>query len=333
MRCGAGGIHVGRVTLHLLEHTLVLLVRLHGGHAEGNDLKTAQVAPLGREDFVENIRQLRGVAGQRRIADTHLGNAGKRRLQRGQKLAFQLAFDAVARVAMGVIAANVRVEQDGVRHAEAVFDEAADGDVHIDAGALIDHAEGHGVGCAVFVAEQLLGVEEIHALIHGRLAAESEALANIGKHAADAFAQIAREDGRFGGDVVCIFARLGADVYHRSLLHDHHALAIGHRDHGAIGYDIIRAVVAAASGGAFAPFHAYHVFRQSIAVEILFPLVSQNAAYRAECRFDKSHGQNSFAIVFAADTAARRSRRGRMRSADGFVFRCMGRVACEKIAE
>ena len=44
-RC-TGGIHKGRVALQLLDHLLVFLVGLHAGNAEGNDLHTAQVAPL-----------------------------------------------------------------------------------------------------------------------------------------------------------------------------------------------------------------------------------------------------------------------------------------------
>ena len=97
-------------------------------------------------------------------------NARKGGLQRGQQLGLELAVETVAGIVPADVAADVRIEQDRVADAVAVLAEAADGDINIDPGALVDHAERNGRGRAVFVADELLGVEVVHALILGRLA-------------------------------------------------------------------------------------------------------------------------------------------------------------------
>ena len=113
----------------------------------------------------------------------------------------------------------------------AVLAEAADAHVGVDRRALVDHAERNGRRRAVLVADELLGVEVVDALVLRRFAAEGETLADVAENVADAVAELAREDARLGGGIVEKFARLGADLHDLALLDDEHALAVRHGDH------------------------------------------------------------------------------------------------------
>ena len=79
-------------------------------------------------------QQFHRVARKRRVADAHVGNLRKCRLKRGQKFGFQLSIQTVAGIALPNIAADVRVEQNRVANAVAVFAEAANGDINVNAG-------------------------------------------------------------------------------------------------------------------------------------------------------------------------------------------------------
>ena len=126
-----GGVTEHGVALQLLDHLLVFLAGLHAVDAEGHDLQTPQIPPLVGQHLVEGIGDLHGVAGQSAVADAHIGNLGKGRLQGGQQLAFQLAVQTGAVIGAAHIAADVGVKQNGVADAVAVLTEAADGNVHI----------------------------------------------------------------------------------------------------------------------------------------------------------------------------------------------------------
>ena len=49
------------------------------------------------------------------------------------------------------------------------------------------------------------------------------------------------EDAGFAALLKDILARLGAEIDDFSLIHDHHALAVGHGDDGAVGDDVVAA--------------------------------------------------------------------------------------------
>ena len=297
VRRRAGGVHEGRVALQLLDHLLVFLVGLHTGNAEGDDLHAPQIPPLAGKLLIQRVRQLQRVAGQGGISDAHFADLCKRGLKRGQKLGFHLARNILGLIVLADVAADVGVEQQRVFQADAVLAEAANADVQIDARPLVHHPEGDGAGRAVFVARQLLGVEVVDALILGGLAAEGKALADVGEHVLDAIAQITGEDARLGGHVVSIFARLGAHIHHLALLHDEHALAVRHGDEGAVGDDVVVAVlVAGAACDLFPALHRQHVRGDGLAIKEFLPLVGQYAASRAQCRFHESH---SFFLLFS----------------------------------
>lgn len=88
----------------------------------------------------------------------------------GEQLGLKLAVDLVARVAIGHVAAYVGVEQQRVGDAVRILAVAAHGDVDVQANVVIDHAEGHGRGGAVLVADDLLGVDEVDTLVLARVA-------------------------------------------------------------------------------------------------------------------------------------------------------------------
>ncbi len=230
------------------------------------------------------------MAGQGGAADAHFTDAGKGGLEGGQQLTFQLAVDLCSAVRLRHVAADVGIEQQRIDELVAVLAEAADGDVQVDARPLVHHPEGDRRGGAVLVADDLLGVEVVDPLVLGSLAAESEPLADLLEHLADALAQIAGKDAGFGGGVEGKLARLGADLHHLALLHDHHALAVGHGNDGAAGDDVVAALgIAGAARGALLPLHRQNVRRDGLAVKILLPLVGQYATRAAQCCLNKSH--------------------------------------------
>ena len=229
------------------------------------------------------------MAGQGAVADAHGGDLRKRGLKRGQELGLELAVDLVAGVGRFHIAAEVRIEQQRVRDAVAVFTEAADGDVKINTGGLVYDTERHRRGRAVLVADELLGVEVVHALILGGDAAEGEALADRLEHLHDVRGEIAaREERGLRGDVIDVLARLGADVYDLTLLDDHHALSVRHGDDGAVGDDVVQPAVGPA-GNALAALDGQHIRAERVAVEIFLPLIGKNAGNGADASSEKTH--------------------------------------------
>ena len=286
----AGRIHERSVPLQLLEHLLVVLVCRHAGHAEGHDLNTPQVTPLLAQHLVQRVRQLQRVARQLGVPDAVLADPGKRRLQRRQQLRLQLAVQPVTGVRLADVAAHVGVEQHGVADVVAVLAEAADAHVDVDARALIHHAEGHGRRRAVLVPDQLLGVEVVDPLVLGRLTAEGEAVDHVVEHILDAVTQIAGENGRLRGHIVCILAGHRAHIHDLSLIHDQHTLAVRHRDDAAVADHVVVALcVAGALARLLLALDCQHVFRNRVAVKEFLPLICHHAARGAHCCFDKSH--------------------------------------------
>ena len=238
------------------------------------------------------------MAGERGIADAHFRDLRERGLQGGQQFGLELAVETVSCVVLTHIAADVRVEQDRVADAVAVFTKAADGNVDVDARPLVDHAERHRARRAILVADELFGIKIVHALVFRRFAAEGKALANVLERVEDARAKLAGENGRFRRAVVDELARLGAKLCDLALIDDDHALAISHRDDGAIGDDVLAAlVVAAASGNAVQALDCHHVLRNGFTVKILFPLIGHHAASRAQCCFYESHFLFSLSLL------------------------------------
>ena len=172
----------------------------------------------------------------------------------------------------------------------AVFAEAADAHVHVNAGPLIHHPERNGTGRAVFVAGDLLGVDVIDPLILGGFATEGKALADIPEHPADALSQRTGEHAGFRGRVIDKFSGFGADLRHLALIHDEHTLAVRYRNHGAGGDNIFIALGVDGTACDLLPaLDCQNIRRNGFAVKIFLPLIGQYAACRAGGRFDESH--------------------------------------------
>ena len=235
------------------------------------------------------------MGGQRGVAHAHLGDLREGGLQRGQQLGLELVVELAAGIGVLDVAADVGVEQDGVGDAVGVLAEAADGDVDVDAGALVHDAERDGGGGAVLVADDLLGVEVVDALILGDLAAEGKALAEDLEGLLDGGAEVAREDRGLGGGVVAELTRLGAELGDLAVVDDDHALAVGHGDDGAVGDDVVIAPVAL-SGVFSLALDDERLGVERLAVEILLPLVGQYAVDSAQTCLNKTHLYFSFRL-------------------------------------
>ena len=283
--------HVGvakyRVLLQLLDHVFVLLGRIDRTHAEGHDLYAAQVRPLFGQHLVERPGNLGRMPRQRRIANAHLGNLRKRGLKRGEQLALELAVDLIAGVIAVHISADVGVKQHRIGHAVAVFAEAAYGNIHVQADVVVHHAEGHRAGRAVFIAGDFLGVEEVHALIYPGLTAKGEAVKGGFQNGFHFIAiELAVKQAGFCVLIEDILAGFGAEFHDLALIHDHHALAVGHGDDAAVGDHVVVLMPAAAETASdlFLRLCRQHVVRQRIHIKVLFPLTGQRAARRVQCR-------------------------------------------------
>lgn len=96
-----------------------------------------------------------------------------------QKLGFQLTVQTVAGIVFTDVAAYVRVEQNRVTDSVTVLAEATNGDINVNARALVDNAERYRGGRAVLIANELFRVKIVDTLIFGRLAAERSAFADV----------------------------------------------------------------------------------------------------------------------------------------------------------
>jgi len=181
----------------------------------------------------------------------------------------------VAGIFGGDVPTYVPVEEHRVRNFIGVFAEAADGNVHIQPNVGVHDAERHGVGGAVFVADDFLGVKIINALILAGVPPEGEALLQRFPGTLEPLPEPAVEDCGFRRAVPDELARFRREFHNRALFHDHHALTVIHRDDGSVGDDVIlRADVGTASGRSpFLPFLSQDIGRQGFTVKILAPLI------------------------------------------------------------
>ena len=272
-----------RITLQFLDHLLILFVCSDGADADTDDFNAAQLLPLLGQNIVQYACKLGRVSRQGAVANPHLGDLCKRRLERSQQLCFQLAVDAIPRILRCNIAAHVLIEQHRVGHSIGILAKAADTDVHIQTDIPIHNAEGNRIGRAVLVADEFFGVEIIDALILAGISSERETLLQLLPRRLDPIAQAAVENTRLGRAVPDKLAGFCAELNDRALLDNHHALTFIHGDDGAIRDDVVLAlVVGAAARGTLYALDCKHILRHSLAIEILSPLISEHAAQRAD---------------------------------------------------
>ena len=216
-----------------------------------------------------------------RIADSHCGNLCECRLKSGKKLAFKLAVKLISGIFGGNISADVGIEKNRVADMIAVFAEAADVDINIDSRSFVNNAERNGAGSSVFVSDKLFGVEIIDSLIFAGISAEGKTFSDGGKALFDAFAEIARKDGRLGGHIISVFAGFRADIYYFALLNDDHCLTVGDGDYGTVGNDVFLTFgVGTAVSGTFLSFCYKNICGNGFTIKELLPLIGKNAADR-----------------------------------------------------
>ena len=281
----------GRLILLNLCH--VLIQRRHAGDADVHDFQTPLVPPLLAEDIVQGVRQLHGVHLQSAVADAHFGNSAERHAQRAQQLGTKLLVQAAAGIGFGNVAADMLVEQHRVADAIGEHTEAAQTHIHVKTHVVVHHPEGDGAGGAVLVAGDLLGVEVVNALILGRLSAEGKALSEFIDGLAQTVAEVTAEHTGRGGGIIGIFAGLGGKFHDLALIHDHHALTVGHQNHGAGGDDVVASLVvdAAPAAGLFA-LQGQNPLGHRVTGEKLLPLIRQHAAGGIQSRTNKTHNHS-----------------------------------------
>ena len=120
-----------------------------------------------------------------------------------------------------------------------VLAEALDVKIGVDARALIYHAEGNRGRRAVLVPDDFFRIEIVDALVLARIAAERKATSHLLEGRNDTLPEVTGEDRRFGGFVVSILSRLGANLNNLARLNNDHALSVIDCDTGTVGNDVI----------------------------------------------------------------------------------------------
>ena len=221
---------------------------------------------------------------------TEVGKLAERRLQSADELVLQLAVQFVAGIFLLHIAAHIRVEQKRVRNAVRIYAGAADGNVHVQTDLVIDHTERNGVRRAEFIVDEFLRIKIIYALIFAGIAAIRKTLANLRKGVFNARTERAGENRRLARSVIGEFTRLRAKLHHSALLHDHHALAVCHRNAGAARDDVVTAArIGGTPARALYTLCDKHLFRHRFAIEKFFPLIRHNTARGADSCLNKTH--------------------------------------------
>ena len=210
----------------------------------GNNLDTAEIAPLIGELLIECICNLSGMAGKCGIADTHIADLSECRLESSLQLALKLGLQLLNGVSICYIAAYVGIEEDRIADPETVFTKAANRDIDVDTGSLIYYAERNRIGRAVLIADDLFGVEIVNALILRNCTAKGNTLADLLESSDDALAEASGEKAGLCGSIIFEFTGNRADLNNLALIHNDHALAVSNSNNRAIGNDIIIASVA-----------------------------------------------------------------------------------------
>ena len=108
-----------------------------------------------------------------------------------------------------------------------------------------------------------------------------------------ALAELAGKDGRFSGGVPGELTGFGAEFHDLALFHDHHALAVGNNDAGAVGDDIIRTLgVGGTAADTLLAFDRQRVLVEGIAIEEVTPRVGQDSACCAHSCLNKTHNRS-----------------------------------------
>ena len=231
-----------------------------------------------------------------RVAYSHLGNAGKGGLQRREKLAFQLRIDAASCKGLLDIAADILVEHKRIDDPVGIFAVAAHGNIDIESDISVDYTERHRRCRSILVAHNLLCVEEVDALVLAGVAAKGDTRAHALERRQDPFAYrlaSAEQKARLCRAVEDKLARLAAGFDDGTLLHDDHVLPFVHCDHGAVRDDVVLAAGigrASLRRYAFAALGDEGVCIERIAIEVVPPGISKNAADGTHASLQKSHG-------------------------------------------
>ena len=166
------------------------------------------------------------MCGKRGVAQSRIRKLTECGLKCGKKLAFKHTVDTASLVIVAYVTAYVGVEEHRVRYLVGELTVATEGDVYIKTEISVDKAEGNGGGGAVFIADYLLGVYVVNALILCGVTAKRKALADGLEGIKHSGTELACKYGRLGGAVPNEFAGLCAKLNNLALLHDHHTLAV-----------------------------------------------------------------------------------------------------------
>ena len=300
--CDTAGAQVrithDRAVLQIFDALLIAFVRLDARHTEGDNLDAAFFAPLGRQLNGECVTYLLRIVDELRVADTLRCDASECGLQCRQQLAAQLLVDLAAHIVAVHVAADIGIEENRIRDTVAVRAETAD--VHVERIGAEHRLKLDRLCRAVLIADDLLRIDIVDALILRRIAAERKTSADIAQHRLQIAREIAAEHRRLGRGIVRVCARLRADLHDLALIDDHHALTDIHHNDRARRDDIAltaRVRAAPARTRALLALCDQRVGIEAVTAVELLPLVGENPAHRAGSCLNQSHRFSSLGSV------------------------------------
>ena len=286
---------VGGRLLHLRDGLHVLIGEVDGVQGDLAHGDAAALDPLIAQGVVHGGTQLVDLAGDLGRAQLLGSQCAEGVLQVGNELSLQSAVDLIPGVLVIHIAADLGVEQQRVGNIVGVHAVAAQVHGLVEAHLLVADLKEDGRGRSELIAHDLLGVDVINTLILAGVTAVGKALAHGLEGVQDALAQRTGKQRGLCGGVIGELAGLGADLHHLALLHDDHALTVGHGDAGAVGDNVVVALgVGGTTGDALLALADQNISGQCLAIEKLLPLIGQSATQRTDASFNKSHNRNSF---------------------------------------
>ena len=221
----------------------ILVGYLYAGNIKFNDFNTAKVTPLSTEYLVESFTDFLIMSRNLTVADILGRDLSKCILQRGQYACFELTVNLITSVLVSYIGGNVCIEENWIGDAIAVLTKAADFDIKVYIETLVNNMEGDAGRGAVFIPHDFLGVNEVYALVFTGVAAEGETLTHLLEYGYDILLEFTKaltvHDGRLGGCIVGIAARLSTHIYYLTILNNNHALTGIDINCTAAGNDVV----------------------------------------------------------------------------------------------
>ena len=273
-----------RGLLQLLDHIFVLFGRCHTVHPKGVDLNPPKLRPLSGQNFIQRVRQLHRMPRQSAVADTHLRDPRKRRLQGSQELRFEHRINLIPGIHISHISAHICIERHRIHDPVRIFSITPDRNIHVQPDIPVHYPKRHRIRRTIFIPWYFLNIHIIDPLIFSRAASKLKTLPGLFCNSFQSFHKRTAEYRRAGAHVISIRPRLRTCIHHPAVFHDDHTLSVCHRNMRAVGNDVVVPSSVGRTPRHFPdPSRHQHIRIQGITVKIFLPLIRQRPSDCIRC--------------------------------------------------